>query len=63
MELFTKEDKARIASRMKKNPMFLEMIERKTANVRKKVYIQKTGLATRSHYFTCPPCGVRLTFD
>ena len=63
MELFTREDRARIASRMKNNPAFLKMIEDKTADVRRKLYIQKTGLATWSHYFSCPVCGVRLTFD
>ena len=63
MELFTKEDKARIRERIGKNPEFLEMIESSTADVRKKLYIQKTGLATWSHYFSCPICGSKLTFD
>ena len=63
MELFTKEDKARIAAKMKAHPLVLEIIEKKTEDVRQKLYIQKSGLATWSHYFTCPVCGVRLTFD
>ena len=63
MELFTREDCARIAQRMKNNPKMLEKIERETRDVRQKLYIQKTGLATWSHYFSCPVCGVRLTFD
>lgn len=63
MELFTKEDKARIASRISKNPAFVEMIENKTRDVRNKLYIQKTGLATWSHYFSCPVCGAKLIFN
>ena len=63
MELFTKEDRERIAAKMKARPQVLEMIEKKTEDVRRKLYIQKSGLATWSHYFSCPKCGVRLTFD
>lgn len=41
----------------------LREIESRTANVRRKLYIQKSGLATWSHYFVCPLCGVRLIYD
>jgi len=63
MQIYTSEDRARIASRMKNNPTILKQIEDTTADIRKKLYIQKTGLATWSHYFVCPKCGVRLIFD
>lgn len=63
MQIFTSEDKARIRERMSKNPHYASLIESTTKDVRNKLYIQKTGLATWSHYFVCPKCGVRLTFD
>ena len=63
MEIFSKEDIARIRERVKENPRFVEKIEKNTKEVRAKRYIQKTGLATWYHYFTCPHCGTRLTFD
>ena len=63
MEMFTASDKARIRERMSKNPAILDMIEKNTENMRQRLYIQKTGLATWSHYFSCPDCGSRLTFD
>lgn len=63
MKIFSAEDRARIAARMKDNPKIIEMIESYTKDMRNKLYIQKTGLATWSHYFSCPVCGVKLTFD
>ena len=63
MSIFSKEDIARIKERFLKSPQMIERIEKDTLNVRRKLYIQKTGLATWSHYFSCPKCGTRLTFD
>ena len=63
MKIFSSEDIARIKERMAKNPRYIEVIERDTKDVRTKLYIQKTGIATWSHYFTCPKCGVSLVFD
>lgn len=63
MQIYTQQDMECIRSNMAKNPLYLERIRRTTANVRKKQYIQETGLGTWYHYFVCPACGVRLTFD
>jgi len=63
MQIFTKEDKCRIKARMAGNSAYLKRIESDTADVRRKLYIQTTGIGTWYHYFTCPICGTRLTFD
>ena len=63
VNIFSNIDIERIKSRMSKCPHYIEIIERDTSDIRKKLYIQKSGLATWSHYFTCPVCGIRLTFD
>ena len=63
LQIFTKEDICRIKERMAHNPAYLEKINSNTKDVRKKLYIQKTGIGTWYHYFTCPECGTRLTFD
>ena len=63
MQIYSSEDIARIKKKMQENPAFVKKVEDETANVRRKLYIQKTGLATWSHYFSCPKCGTRLTFD
>ena len=63
MQIFSAEDIARIKKRISENPEFVKSVEDETANVRRKLYIQKTGLATWAHYFSCPVCGARLTFD
>ena len=63
MEIFSKEEIERIRERVRKNPRFVEKIEKNTKDVRSKRYIQKSGLATWYHYFTCSHCGTRLTFD
>lgn len=61
--MFSETDRATIRERAEHNPKYIEKIENETADVRRKLYIQKTGLATWYHYFTCPECGTRLRFD
>ena len=63
MQIFLKEDIERIRSRMRKESGYLTGIEKDTAEVRKRLYIQTSGIATWSHYFSCPKCGAALTFD
>ncbi|MBR7112319.1 MAG: heparinase II/III family protein [Clostridia bacterium] len=63
MEIYSQSDIKRIKERVRKAPAFLEAIDAKTANVRRKLYIQKTGLGTWNHYFSCPQCGAALLFD
>ena len=63
MKIFSKEDIERIRRRAKEDTCFIERIEKNTKEVRGKLYIQKSGVATWYHYFTCPHCGTRLTFD
>ena len=63
MQIFNSEDIARIRARMAKNPKYIEIIEKKIRDVKNELHIQKTGMATWSHYFVCPKCGQRLIFD
>ena len=63
MQIFSSDDIARIKKRIRENPAFVKSVESETANVRRKLYIQKSGLATWAHYFSCPDCGTHLTFD
>ncbi len=63
INVFTEQDKNRIKDRLIGNPRMLREIELRTANVRRKLYVQSSGLATWSHYFVCPLCGVRLIYD
>ena len=63
MNIFSKTDIEKIKNRVRKYPEYIEKIERNTRDVRRKLYIQKTGIATWYHYFTCPHCGTRLTFN
>ncbi len=63
MQIYSSEDIARIRKRLSENPDFVKNIEDETANVRRKLIIQKSGLATWGHYFSCPKCGGRLTYD
>ena len=63
MQIYTQDDVSRIKERMARNPAVLSMIDKSTVDIRNKLYIQKTGIATWVHYFSCPKCGVRLTFD
>lgn len=63
MNIFSKSDIERIKDRVRNNPGYIDEIERKTRDVRRKLYIQKSGLATWYHYFTCPECGTRLIFN
>lgn len=63
MQIFNAEDIERIRRRIAANPEFVKSLECSTADIRRKLYIQKTGLATWSHYFSCPKCGSKLTFD
>ena len=63
MNIFSAEDIARIKRRLAQNPEIVEAILKKRAKVREKLIIQKSGLATWSHYFICPKCGVRLIYD
>ena len=60
---FSQSDIARIKERLDNNSELLNHIETYTAKVREKLHIQKSGLATWSHYFVCPACGVRFVFD
>lgn len=63
MQIYSSEDIARIKKRIQENPAFVKSVEEKTANVRRKLIIQKTGLATWGHYFSCPKCGGKLIYD
>ena len=63
MQMFSSEDIARIKRRISANPEFVSKVEEDTANVRRKLIIQKSGLATWGHYFTCPKCGAPLIYD
>ena len=63
MQIFTKDDINRIRERMLNNPAYVERIDLETADVRKRLHIQKSGIGTWYHYFTCPVCGTRLSFD
>ncbi len=60
---FTEQDIKAIRERAKKTPEFLQNIEQKVAPLRKKLYIQPTGLATWSHYYMCPKHTVTLSFN
>ena len=63
MRFFNSEDIARIRERVNNDPAYLTMLDEQTRDVRKKRYIQKTGLATWSHYYVCPRCAVKLDYD
>lgn len=63
MQMFSSEDIARIKKRISDNPKFVSNVEKKTENIRRKLIIQKSGLATWGHYFTCPKCGGKLVYD
>lgn len=63
MNIFLKSDIEIIKDRVRNNPGYIDEIERKTRDVRRKLYIQTSGLATWYHYFTCPHCGTRLIFN
>ena len=61
--IFSERDIEIIRKRVENHPEYITKIENSTSNVRRKLYIQKTGLATWYHYFTCPECGTRLSFN
>lgn len=52
-----------IRERVARDPSYLEWIDRETADVRRKRYIQKSGIATWVHYYVCPKCAVKLNYD
>ena len=60
---FTEADLKRIRAFAADEPKFLDGIERRTENVRRKLYIQDDVLATWTHYYNCPKHSVRLNFD
>ena len=63
MEIYNRSDIERIKERVRKNPSIIEKIEKNTSDVRNKMYIQESGIATWLHYFCCKECGARLIFD
>lgn len=63
MSILSENDIEKIRKMVKDHPEYIEIIERRTKDVRRKLHIQKTGLATWYHYFTCPECGTRLKFN
>ena len=63
MIAFTEKDTEQMKKKVAANPGFLERIERATADVRRKLYIQETAKATWGHYYLCPKHTVRLEFD
>ena len=63
MNIFSSIDIDRIRERVRQHPKYIEKIEQSTRDVRAKLHIQKSGLATWYHYFTCSKCGTRLRFD
>lgn len=63
MHIFTKDDLIEIKKRMEENPSYLSGIIVDTKDVMQRLYIQTDGKGTWYHYFTCPHCGTRLTFD
>ena len=63
MKFLSSEDVIRLRKRVKQDKSYIEWLERETADVRRKLYIQETGLATWVLYFVCPKCAVKLNFD
>ena len=63
MQFFTQENLEEIRERMEKRPALVKKLSDSIAPVEKKLMIQKSGLATWSHYFSCPKCGTALSFD
>ncbi len=63
MELFSESELQSIRKRASRHPEYIKALDGLTADLRRKLYIQKTGRATWSHYFICPHCSVRLIYD
>lgn len=63
MIAFRKDDIERIRRRAGQNPAYIEKIEKSTAEIRRKLYIQETAKATWGHYYLCPKHTVELIFN
>ncbi len=63
MKFLSSGDVKRLRYRIKNDKRYFEWLESETADVRRKVYIQETGLATWVLYFICPKCAVTLKYD
>ena len=63
MEMFSKAELLAIKEKAARHPEVIAALDKETADLRRKLYIQKTGRATWSHYYVCPDCGVRLLFN
>lgn len=59
----TEKELQAIREKSDRDPRYLENILRITEEFRQKLYIQKTGRATWSHYYLCPTHGVALRYD
>ena len=62
-KMFSDEEIEGIRAKVAAHPEYIAALDRTTADLRRKLYIQKTGRATWSHYFICPHCSVRLIYD
>lgn len=63
MFYLTRQEIENIKAKAKKHPEFIEQIEKKNADVTKRIYIQETAKATWSHYFLCPKHTLQLEYD
>lgn len=63
MIAFTENELKKIRERARNNPKFIEKIEADTKDVRDKVYIQKTALATWEQFYLCPKHTVQLKLN
>lgn len=63
MIAFTESEINNIRKKVKANPKIIEKIESDTKNVRDKVYIQETALATWEQFYLCPKHTVQLKLD
>ena len=63
MKFLSSDDVQRLRDRVKRDNRYLEWLEKRTADVRCKLYIQESGLATWELYFVCPKCAVKLNYD
>ncbi len=63
MKFLSSDDVKRLRHRINHDKRYIEWLERETADVRRKLYIQETGLATWVLYFICPKCAVTLKYD
>lgn len=63
MKFLSSEDVQRLRDRVKRDKRYIDWLEKRTADVRRKLYIQESGLATWVLYFVCPKCAVTLKYD